>query len=132
MTKRRTKHRPCRPLQLLLLAALAALFLWWSNSSLQVTRFDPVFSRLPEGFDGCRIAVIADLHSTEFGENNDRLFSAIAAEQPDYIFLTGDLTDRFRGLPEGYAEAVADGLTAIAPTYYVTGNHEWAPTRGCR
>ena len=126
MTKRRTKHRPCRPLQLLLLAALAALFLWWSNSSLQVTRFDPVFSRLPEGFDGCRIAVIADLHSTEFGENNDRLFSAIAAEQPDYIFLTGDLTDRFRGLPEGYAEAVADGLTAIAPTYYVTGNHEWA------
>ena len=126
MTKRRTKRRPCRPLQLLLLAALAALFLWWSNSSLQVTRFDPVFSRLPEGFDGCRIAVIADLHSTEFGENNDRLFSAIAAEQPDYIFLTGDLTDRFRGLPEGYAEAVADGLTAIAPTYYVTGNHEWA------
>ena len=126
MSKRRTKRRPCRPLQLLLLAALAALFLWWSNSSLQVTRFDPVFSRLPEEFDGCRIAVIADLHSTEFGENNERLFTTITAEQPDYIVLVGDLTDRFRGLPEGYAESVADGLTAIAPTFYVTGNHEWA------
>ena len=123
---RRAKRRLRWPVRLLLLAALAALFLWWSNSSLQTVRFDPVFSRLPEGFDGCRIVVVADLQSTEFGENNERLFSAIAAEQPEYIFLVGDLTDRFRGQPEGYIETVADGLTAIAPTFYVTGNHEWA------
>ena len=123
---RRAKRRLRWPVRLLLLAALVALFLWWSNSSLQTVRFDPVFSRLPDGFDGCRIVVVADLQSTEFGENNERLFSAIAAEQPEYIFLVGDLTDRFRGQPEGYIETVADGLTAIAPTFYVTGNHEWA------
>jgi predicted MPP superfamily phosphohydrolase len=126
MAKRPTKRRRRWPLRLLLLAAFAALFFWWSNHSLQITRFDPLFSRLPEGFDGCRIAVIADLHSTEFDANNERLFTTITAEQPDYIFLVGDLTDRFRGLPEGYAETVADGLSAIAPTFYVTGNHEWA------
>ena len=126
MAKRRIKCQLRWPLRLLLLAVLAALFLWWSNNSLQITRFDPAFSRLPDGFDGCRIAVVADLHSAEFGKNNERLFTAIAAEQPDYIFLAGDLTDRFRGQPEGYAEAVADGFTAIAPTFYVTGNHEWA------
>ena len=38
----------------------------------------------------------------------------------------GDLEDHYRGPAEGYAETVAAGLTAIAPTYYVTGNHEWA------
>ena len=123
---RRAKRRLRWPVKLLLLAVLAGAFLWWSNSSLQTARFDPVFSRLPDGFDGCRIVVVADLQSTEFGENNERLFSAIAAEQPEYIFLVGDLTDRFRGQPEGYIETVADGLTAIAPTFYVTGNHEWA------
>ena len=126
MARRRTKRRLRWPARLLLLAVLTALFLWWNNTALQVTRFDPVFSDLPEGFDGCRIVVVADLHSTEFGEENETLFTAVAAEEPDYIFLVGDLTDRFRGLPEGYAETVADGLTAIAPTYYVTGNHEWA------
>ena len=36
------------------------------------------------------------------------------------------IRDRYRPLPEGYAASVAAGLSAIAPTYYVTGNHEWA------
>ena len=38
----------------------------------------------------------------------------------------GDLLDAFQDVPEGYARETAAGLTAIAPTYYVTGNHEWA------
>ena len=38
----------------------------------------------------------------------------------------GDLLDAFHDVPEDYAAATADGLTAIAPTYYITGNHEWA------
>ena len=61
-----------------------------------------------------------------FGEDNADLFAAVAAEDPDYIFYLGDLEDKYRGPVSGYPEAVADGLTAIAPTYYVTGNHEWA------
>ena len=109
-----------------LLVLLAAVFLRWSNTALQVTRFDPVFQRLPEGFDGCRVAVLSDLHSASFGKDNEKLFSAVAAEKPDYIFYLGDLEDRFRGHVDGYSEQVAAGLTAIAPTYYITGNHEWA------
>ena len=111
---------------LLVLVLCGALFFRWSNRSLQVTAFDPVFTDLPAGFDGCRIVVLADLHSTEFGPQNEELFAAVEAQRPDYIFVTGDLGDRFRGMPEPYAANVAAGLTAIAPTYYVTGNHEWA------
>jgi len=40
------------------------------------------------------------------------------------------LLDAFRDVPEGYAKETAAGLTAIAPTYYVTGNHEWAVGTG--
>ncbi|MDY3281181.1 metallophosphoesterase [Dysosmobacter sp.] len=111
---------------LMLLVLLAALFLRWSNTALQVTRFDPVFRRLPEGFEGCRIAVLSDLHGASFGTDNERLFAAVAAEEPDYIFYLGDLEDCFRGPADGYPQQVAAGLTAIAPTYYITGNHEWA------
>ena len=124
---KKPKRRPLRTaIGLLVPAVLTALFLHWSNTSLKACSFDPVFADLPEGFDGCRIVVLADLHSTEFGPQNETLFSAVEAQKPDYIFVAGDLGDRFRGLPEHYAADTAAGLTAIAPTYYVTGNHEWA------
>ena len=125
MAKHPRKRRLPGFLLFLALAVLAALFLRWDNTALQTTYFDPAFADLPEGFDGCRIAVLSDLHGAEFGENNQELFIAVAQESPDYIVYLGDLEDHYRGPAAGYAETVAAGLTAIAPTYYVTGNHEW-------
>ena len=125
MAKHPRKRRLPGFLLFLALAVLAALVLRWDNTALQTTYFDPVFADLPEGFDGCRIAVLSDLHGAEFGENNQELFAAVAQESPDYIVYLGDLEDHYRGPAAGYAETVAVGLTTIAPTYYVTGNHEW-------
>lgn len=127
MAKQPRKWRPVRRfLTLLVLVVITVLFLHWSNTALQTTYFDPVFHSLPESFDGCRIVVLGDLHSTYFGENNQRLLEAVQDADPDYIFLVGDLLDATREVPADYAIRTADGLTAIAPTYYVTGNHEWA------
>ena len=121
------RGRRRRLLIVLLTAVLAAGgFLYWDNTALQVARFDPVFTDLPAGFDGCRIVVLSDLHGGSFGAGNADLFAAVAAEQPEYIFYLGDLQDKYRGPAAGYPAAVADELSAIAPTYYVTGNHEWA------
>lgn len=124
------KHTQKHPLRrLAVLAALAAalvLFARWENTSLEVDRFDPAFSDLPAGFDGCRIVVLSDLHGAEFGEDNADFFETVAEQAPEYIFYLGDLEDKYRGPEPGYAETVAAGLSAIAPTYYVTGNHEWA------
>ena len=73
------RHRRRRILFLLpLLVLLAAAFLYWSNTALQITRFDPVFRQLPEGFDGCRVAVLSDLHGASFGADNEKLFAAAA------------------------------------------------------
>ncbi|QUO36596.1 metallophosphoesterase [Dysosmobacter sp. Marseille-Q4140] len=125
--EKHTKKHPLR--RLAVLAALAAalvLFARWENTSLEVDRFAPAFSDLPAGFDGCRIVVLSDLHGAEFGEDNADLFETVAEQAPEYIFYLGDLEDKYRGPEPGYAETVAAGLSAIAPTYYVTGNHEWA------
>ena len=126
MAKHPRKRRLPGFLLFLALAVLAALFLRWDNTALQITHFDPVFSDLPEGFDGCRVAVLGDLHSAYFGEDNQRLLEAVRKARPDYIFLVGDLLDATRAVPADYAARTAAGLAAIAPTYYVTGNHEWA------
>ena len=126
MAKHSRKH-PLRRLAVLTVFLLVlALFFRWENTALQITHFDPVFTDLPAGFDGCRIVVLSDLHGAEFGADNQELFQAVADQSPEYIFYLGDLEDKYRGPQPGYAEAVAAGLTAIAPTYYVTGNHEWA------
>lgn len=126
MAKHTRKHPLRRLAVLAALAAALVLFARWENTSLEVDRFDPAFSDLPAGFDGCRIAVLSDLHGAEFGEDNADLFETVAEQAPEYIFYLGDLEDKYRGPEPGFAETVAAGLSAIAPTYYVTGNHEWA------
>ena len=121
------QRHPWRRLALLLsVLAAAALFFRWSNTSLQVERFTFSDPDLPAGFDGAVVVQLSDLHCAVFGENNAALLAAVAAEAPDYIFLTGDLVDQKKPMPEGYVENLAAGLSAIAPTYFVTGNHEWA------
>lgn len=127
MAKRSQKHRLLRTiLVLFFLAVLAVFFVRWDNTALQVTHFDPAFAGLPEGFDGCRIVVLGDLHTAYFGKDNQTLLEAVREEAPDYIFFVGDLLDALHDVPADYAAAAARGLAAIAPTYYVTGNHEWA------
>nr|WP_325211493.1 metallophosphoesterase [uncultured Oscillibacter sp.] len=123
---KRPRRRGRGVLFLLALAVLAGLFVYWSNTALQAASFSPVLPDLPRGFDGCRIVVLGDLHSTYFGEKNEKLLEAVRAQEPEYIFLVGDLLDAFRDVPEGYAGETAAGLADIAPVYYVTGNHEWA------
>ena len=128
MARHPRKRRPWgrRILILLLLALLCAGFFRWSNHSLQVERFTFSSPRLPEGFDGCTVVVLADLHGAVFGADNQRLLETVSNQAPDVILLAGDLLDRFRETPHSYAVDLGRRLAAIAPTYFVTGNHEWA------
>lgn len=121
--RRRRSHRL---LKLLFFCALCAVFFRWSNHSLQTERFTFASSRLPSGFDGCVIVQLSDLHGAEFGEGNRTLIEEVRSHRPDYIFLTGDLQDRYRRTPRSYSVALGRALSEIAPTYFVTGNHEWA------
>ena len=121
--RRRRRHRF---LKLLLLCALFAAFFWWSNHSLQTQSFTYTSSRLPAGFDGCVIVQLSDLHGAEFGADNKDLLQQVLDAAPDYIFLTGDLQDQYRQTPQSYSVELGRSLARIAPTYFVTGNHEWA------
>ena len=124
---RRHRGHPLRRVLLFLIFILFCVgFFHWSNHSLQVQRVTFTSPRLPAGFDGCVIVQLSDLHGTLFGEDNRDLLKVVAKERPDYIFLTGDLLDQYRATPHSYAVSLGGALADIAPTYYVTGNHEWA------
>ena len=123
---RRVRRRSHWLLKLILFCALCALFFWWSNHSLQTERFTFASARLPEGFDGCVIVQLSDLHGAEFGEENETLIEQVRELKPDYIFLTGDLQDQYRQTPRSYSVTLGRAFAEIAPTYFITGNHEWA------
>lgn len=123
---RRTRRRSHRLMKFLIFCALCVAFFRWSNYSLQTERFTFASPRLPEGFDGCVIVQLSDLHGAEFGENNQELIDRVRSYHPDYIFLTGDLQDQYRQTPRSYSVALGRAFVEIAPTYFVTGNHEWA------
>lgn len=121
--RRRRRRRRVRRFftGVLVLALLAGWFLWQQNG---LSTEEILVDGAPEGFAGYRIAIISDLHAKEFGEGNQRLLHFVEGLEPDLIAITGDIlheADQLSMIP-----AVATGLAAIAPTYYVTGNHEWA------
>lgn len=109
---------------LVLTALLAAGFLLWGNCSLQTTETALVSPALPPAFDGLRIVELADLHGRVFGRGSRRLLAAVRRAEPDLICIDGDLFDEHTDL--AMLPPLLRGLCAIAPVYYVTGNHEWS------
>lgn len=78
-----------------------------------------------------RIVHLTDLHSGVFGEENVQLIELVKQQEPDLIFMTGDMLDSKDEGPE-VALALIEELSQIAPVYYSQGNHEkqWEQKNG--
>ena len=125
MAKRHAKSNQRLFVAAFLLAALLGA-LYWGNTSIQTERFTFASAELPAGFDGCRAVVLTDLHGAEFGKENEKLIAAVEEQSPDAVFLVGDLVDENTEDAQDYAAHLGAALSDLAPTYFVTGNHEWA------
>jgi hypothetical protein len=110
---------------LMALAILGAVWFHWQQTGICAEEIAVADEKLPGAFAGLRIALVSDMQSAQFGEDNETLLTAVAAQEPDLIAITGDLVDRYH-TDLTMVEPLCTGLAAIAPTYYVTGNHEWA------
>lgn len=69
-----------------------------------------------------RIAVVSDLHSSYYGENQHEITEIIDIYNPDAIMFTGDIIDD--ELPEDNAVIFMEYVCDKYDCYYVTGNHE--------
>lgn len=106
-------------------AFLLALIAWiiWGNTALELNTYTISSSKLPQSFDGYRIAHVSDLHNAEMGKENEKLLTMLRDADPDMIAITGDLVDS-RNTDLEVALLFVREAVKIAPCYYVTGNHE--------
>lgn len=74
---------------------LVALVIWiaWGNTALELNTYIVSSSKLPQSFDGYRIAHVSDLHNAEMGKDNEKLLVMLRNADPDMIAITGDLID---------------------------------------
>ena len=75
-----------------------------------------------EGLAGRRAVHLSDLHIDRYHARHDGVIDTVAGQQPDWIFVTGDLLNVPEGIPHLYR--FLSGLRAIAPVYIVLGNHD--------
>ena len=106
-------------------AVLVPLVAWiaWGNTALELNTYTVSSAKLPQSFDGYRIAHVSDLHNAEMGKDNETLLTMLRDADPDIIAITGDLIDSRNTDIEVALQFVREAVK-IAPCYYVTGNHE--------
>ena len=104
---------------------LVALVIWiaWGNTALELNTYTVSSAKLPQSFDGYRIAHVSDLHNAEMGKDNEKLLTILRDADPDMIAITGDLIDSRSTNVEIALNFIREAVK-IAPCYYVTGNHE--------
>ncbi len=95
------------------------------NTTIAVTQQEIRLAELPQELEGLRVVQVSDLHDAAFGEEQQDLIAKVAEQEPDLIFVTGDVVDSNRYNLEQSLQAV-EGFVELAPVYYVTGNHEIA------
>lgn len=67
---------------------------------------------------------LSDLHNMSYGQNNEKLLQEIRNENPEVVFIAGDMLTAEKEPQMDAAIALMDELTKQYPVYYANGNHE--------
>ncbi|MEV6944665.1 metallophosphoesterase [Streptomyces sp. NPDC051172] len=89
-----------------------------------VKRVTVPLAKLPRAAHGYRIAVVSDIHLGPILGRGfaQKVVDTINATQPDIVAVVGDLVD---GSVKNLGPAAAPLSQLKAPSYFVTGNHEY-------
>jgi predicted MPP superfamily phosphohydrolase len=115
-----------RTVEFLFGAAIAVGFYAVFNAGwTRITRATVRLANLPLAWRGRKAALISDLHlgHVRNGSFLRRMVAKILREQPDAIFIAGDLYDG-TAIDAGRAAEPLRKLTAPQGVYFVAGNHE--------
>src|SRR5438105_12490713 len=106
-------------------AVVAGLYGVFNASWTRITRTTVRLANLPAAWRGRRAALISDVHlgHVRNGSFLRRMVAKILSEEPDAIFIAGDLYDG-TAIDAGRAAEPLNQLTAPHGVYFVAGNHE--------
>jgi len=110
---------------LLAAGATAGLYGVFNASWTRITRITVRLANLPDAWRGRKAALISDVHlgHVRNGGFLRRMVAKILKEEPDAIFIAGDLYDG-TAIDVKRAAAPLSKLTAPHGVYFVAGNHE--------
>lgn len=94
------------------------------DQPVQIEEVPISLSYLPSAFCGARIAVVADVHFPDSLLSVSALTRVVASQNPDAVFLLGDLTNSYTFFDKEKLVQLAAALSRIAPCFAVPGNHE--------
>ena len=107
---------------LVVICVLIAIYLYFENNTLQISKYNIKNDRLPNGFTNYKIAHISDFHNTKSEKLKKSILKSLQKEQPDILVITGDLIDSYHTdikISQQFINKIKD-----IPIYYVAGNHE--------
>src|SRR6266550_2574642 len=106
-------------------AVVAALYGVFNASWTRITRTTVRLANLPEAWRGRKAALISDVHlgHVRNGSFLRRMVAKILREEPDAIFIAGDLYDG-TAVDAHQSAAPLNQLVAPNGVYFVAGNHE--------
>jgi uncharacterized protein len=106
-------------------AVVAGLYAVFNAGCTRITRTTVQLANLPAAWRGRRAALISDVHlgHVRNGSFLRRMVAKILREEPDTIFIAGDLYDGTAIDAKQAAEPLKE-LTAPQGVYFVAGNHE--------
>jgi len=115
----KTKLRKKHVFIIICLAAIVAFLIIGIDHKLMVTYYEIGTDKVDAPI---RIAFLADLHNSFFGENQEILISMLERQNPDIIVMSGDMSDEYTSLDA--TVKMLGGLKGKSNCFYVIGNHE--------
>ena len=100
------------------------LYFYIQNIWIKIEHFDIKFKNTSLNLHELKIAHISDVHIPNNYYNIDKMLNKLKKEKPDIIVATGDLIYKLKEIDEMQLGKLSLGLSKIAKTYAVTGNHE--------
>ena len=104
---------------------VAALIFIFSNRYLSVKNYTVESAKLPNSFNGYKIALLTDLHNNSFGQDNNKLLEKLEKAAPDLVLLGGDMVST-SDTDYSVFFSLAEKIAKKYETYFILGNHEQA------
>lgn len=116
------KHKFKKAMLIILVVVITITTTIFSNACIKLSEYTIKLSGLS---GSTRVVVISDLHGREYGKDNKRLLSKISEQQPDAIFVVGDMLDDSDAVNDfAKTTTLLIELSDIAPIYLSLGNQE--------
>lgn len=107
------------------IVGVVAISAFYSSRFTCVTyQFDNKKNSKENAQEKVKIIFITDLHSKQYGKNNEKLVQAVRKQKPDMILIGGDMFVKDEHPDMHVALAFVKEMVKIAPVYYANGNHE--------